>query len=155
MEQPCAELGFERGQPAAYGRMFDSKFPRGHRDASGARHCKKYTRALAEMRRVLKPGGRIAIGVWDDPSKSSFVTVGGGAINRFHAATPPDPNKPGAFRFSDPDLLERVLRDAGFTDVTIASVPMPIEFESTDEYWQMFTEMAAGIKTKVLSRSCV
>jgi len=106
-------------------------------------------RALAEMRRVLKPGGRIAIVVWDQPLKSPFVTVGGGAVSRFHAPTPPNPNSPGAFRFAKPDVLERVLHDAGFGDVTIASVPMPIEFESTQEYWEMFTECAAGIKTKI------
>jgi SAM-dependent methyltransferase len=110
-------------------------------------------RALAEMRRVLKPDGRVAIGVWDEPSKSSFVTIGGGAISQFHAPTPPNANSPGAFRFAKPDVLERVLRDAGFGDVTIASVAMPIEFESTQEYWEMFTECAAGIKTKISTLS--
>jgi SAM-dependent methyltransferase len=59
---------------------------------------------------------RIAIGVWDEPSKSPFVTVGGGALSQFHAATPPHPKSPGAFRFSKRDVLEGVLRDAGFGD---------------------------------------
>src|SRR5262245_23588521 len=109
--------------------------------------------ALAEMRRVLKPGGRVAIGVWDEPPKSPFVTVGGRAVSQFHAPTPPNPNSPGAFRFAKPDVLEGVLRDAGFGDVTFATVPMPIEFESTQEYWEMFTECAAGIKTKISTLS--
>ncbi len=106
-------------------------------------------RALAEMRRVLKPGGSIAIGVWDEPSKSPFVTVGGGALSQFHAATPPNPKSPGAFRFSKHDVLEGVLCDAGFSDIRIDSVTMPIEFGSTEEYWQMFTECAAGVKPKI------
>jgi SAM-dependent methyltransferase len=110
-------------------------------------------RALTEMRRVLKPGGRVAIGVWDEPSKSPFVTVGGGAVSQFHAATPPNSNSPGAFRFAKPDALERVLRDAGFVDVTLASAPMPIEFGSTQQYWEIFTECAAGIKTKISTLS--
>ena len=50
-------------------------------------------------------------------------------------------------------MLERFLREAGFGDVTVASVPMPIEFESTQEYWEMFTECAAGIKTKISTLS--
>jgi SAM-dependent methyltransferase len=110
-------------------------------------------RALSEMRRVLKTGGRVAFVVWDEPSKSPFVTVGGGALGRFHAPTPPDPNSPGAFRFAKRDVLQRVLRDAGFGDVAFAAVAMPIEFESTQEYWEMFTECAAGIKAKIASLS--
>ena len=105
--------------------------------------------ALAEMRRVLKPGGRLAIAVWDEPSKNSFVTVGGGAISRFHAATPPSPKSPGAFRFSQRDVLQGVLLDAGFTDLSIVSITMAIEFDSTEEYWETFTECAAGIKAKL------
>jgi SAM-dependent methyltransferase len=110
-------------------------------------------RALTEMRRVLKPGGRVAIAVWDEPSKSPFVTVGGGAVSQFHAPTPPNPNSPGAFRFAKPELLERFLRDAGFGDVTVRSVAMPIEFGSIQEYWEVFTECAAGIKTKISTLS--
>jgi len=44
---------------------------------------------------------------------------------------------------------QRFLLDAGFSDVTMTSVPMPIQFESTEEYWQMFLECAAGIKAKI------
>jgi SAM-dependent methyltransferase len=109
--------------------------------------------ALAEMRRVLKPGGRLAVAVWDHPSKNSFLTVGGGAIGRFHAATPPSPKSPGAFRFSQPDALERVLLDAGFTDVSLVSLAIAIDFDSTEAYWETFTECAAGTKAKLATLS--
>jgi len=110
-------------------------------------------RALAEMRRVLKPRGRVAVAVWDEPSKNPFVTVAGGAVGHFHAPTPPGPRTPGAFRFSKPDVLEHALLEAGFSDVTITSLPMPIEFESTEEYWHMFLECAAGVKAKIATMS--
>jgi len=110
-------------------------------------------RALAEIRRVLKPGGRVAVAVWDEPQKNPFVTVAGGAVGHFHAPTPHGPHTPGAFRFCKRDALERVLLEAGFSDVTITSVPMPIDFESTEEYWQIFVECAAGIKAKIATLS--
>lgn len=105
--------------------------------------------AVAEMRRVLKRGGRYAIAVWDEPSKSTFMTLAGSALATAFPPAPPDPNAPSGFRFSRPGALESVLREGGFTDPVVESLPMPIEFASTDEYWDVFVEMAAGIREKL------
>jgi SAM-dependent methyltransferase len=64
----------------------------------GLMFCPNPGRAVAEMRRVVKRGGRLAIAVWDQPSTNAFVTVIAGAIGRFLSlAPPPPPPAPGPF----------------------------------------------------------
>lgn len=113
--------------------------------------CPEPAQAVAEVRRVLKPGGRFAFVVWDDPTRSPFITVAGLSVARLFPAQPPNPNAPGVFRFAEPGALESVLRAGGFTDWSIESLPMTLECESVAEYWRMFTDMAAGIKAKIAS----
>jgi SAM-dependent methyltransferase len=107
--------------------------------------------ALGEMRRVLRRGGRLAVTAWDDPVRSPFLTIGGRAIAPFFPPAPPDPRAPGGFRFAQPGSLQAALEEAGFSDITVESRPMTITCTSTAEYWEMFTDMAAGIKDKIAS----
>ena len=111
--------------------------------------CPDMDRAVAEVHRVLKPGGRVAYVVWDAPSKSPFLTAAGQSVARFFPAQPPSPDAPGPFRLAPPGALEGLLRANGFNEVTVASRPMTLECASVEEYWRMFTDHAAGIKTKI------
>src|SRR5439155_18107445 len=87
--------------------------------ANGLFFCPDMDRAVAEVHRVLKPGGRAAFVVWDEPSKSPFLTVAVQSVARFFQAPPPDPNAPGPFRLGAPGKLERLLRDAGLVEVAV------------------------------------
>jgi ubiquinone/menaquinone biosynthesis C-methylase UbiE len=115
--------------------------------------CPDPVRAVSEARRVLKPGGRFTCVVWDHPSKSPMLTVAGQAVGQFFPPQPPQPNAPHAFRFAEPGSLDAVLQAAGLRDVGVESVTMTTVLASSDEYWQMFTEMAAGIKAKLATMS--
>jgi SAM-dependent methyltransferase len=115
--------------------------------------CPDMDRAVAEVHRVLKPGGRAAFVVWDEPSKSPFVTAAGQSVAKFFPPAPPNPNAPGVFRLAEPGRLERLLRDGGFIEVAVESRPMTLECASADEYWRMFTDHAAGVKAKIAQLS--
>ena len=80
-------------------------------------------RALAECRRVLAPGGRIAIAVWAGPQFNPWLTtVGISAMMQglMPAGPPTGPGNP--FSLADPGEFEAVVTAAGFTDVDVRAI---------------------------------
>ena len=51
----------------------------------GLMFCPEPVRAASEVRRVLKPGGRFALAVWDEPAKNPFFSVMAGVVERVRA----------------------------------------------------------------------
>jgi len=90
--------------------------------------------ALREARRVLRPGGRIALAAWDKPPLNDWATIPTRAVVELGHATPPDPDAPGMFILSAPGRLQELLESAGFVDVVVDSVPTPRGFASVEEY---------------------
>jgi SAM-dependent methyltransferase len=99
-------------------------------------------RAVREIRRVLKPHGRVGIVVWDSPALNPFSMLILGVISQFIALPPlPEPTAPGPFRFAPAGSLEAVVRAGGFVNPTGESLVMTFEFESVDEYLQVVTDV--------------
>lgn len=80
--------------------------------------------ALQEARRVLRPGARIALSVWDVPERNPWATVPGRALLELGHIEPPDPDAPGMFALADRDRLEDLLHGAGFLEVVVDSVEL-------------------------------
>lgn len=79
--------------------------------------------AFANIRRSLKPGGRLTFLCWRAMADNPWVTTPRAAVLPLVPdAGPPDPDGPGPFRFADPEGLARLLRAAGFGDVACAPV---------------------------------
>jgi SAM-dependent methyltransferase len=112
----------------------------------GLMFCPDPVKALAEIRRVLRPGGRFALTVWDEFSKCHFFNTMFGPVSKALNRPPPDPAKPGPFRFSAPGELERTLHAAGFSDFTIERRDVYFEFASLDEHWSSSVAMAAPVE---------
>ena len=117
----------------------------------GLMFCPDPVIGAAEALRVLRAGGRYAVAVWDLPAKNPFFTTLSGVISEFVPMPRPDPAVPGIFRLASPGDLERVLRTAGFSDITIESRRFDLKLASPDEYWQIQTAMAAPARAAVAS----
>jgi SAM-dependent methyltransferase len=101
--------------------------------------------AASEMRRVLRPGGRIALAVWDVPEVNPWATIPNRALVELGHADPPDPSEPGPFALASPDELRELLESAGFLDVVVDGVEVdrtcadPNEFiAETRDFSMMF-----------------
>ena len=90
-------------------------------------------KALAEMRRVLKPGGRVAAIVSSTAENNGFFSVPVSIIRRRAALGPPLPGQPGPFSLGGPGVLETALREAGFREVEARAIAAPLRLPSAAE----------------------
>lgn len=99
-------------------------------------------KALAEIRRVLRPGARVALSVWGPREAVPLISRAQDCIARI--LPPPKAARPSVFRFGDDGALEQALMAAGFTDVRIEPCRFTCHFVHADAYWQAFLDLAGG-----------
>jgi len=76
--------------------------------------------AFANMRKALKPGGRMAFVCWRTPPENPWALGPLMAAKPFlPEQPPPDPLAPGPFAFADPKRIEGILSQSGFSDIRI------------------------------------
>jgi SAM-dependent methyltransferase len=90
-------------------------------------------RGLAEMRRVLRPDGRVAVMVFSTPDRNGFFAVPISIVRRRAHLPAPAPGQPGPFSLGAPGQLERELFAAGFRDVEVRSIQSPLRVPSAAE----------------------
>jgi SAM-dependent methyltransferase len=90
-------------------------------------------RALAGVRRALRPGGRFAAVVYSTPDRNEFFSIPVSVIRSRAQLPPPAPGQPGPFSLGAPGVADAVLRDAGFTDVVAVRLDAPLRMPSTAE----------------------
>jgi SAM-dependent methyltransferase len=90
--------------------------------------------AAQEIRRVLKPGGRAALAVWDEPARNPWTTISSQALIDLGFAAPPEPDEPGMFKLAGEGVLQELLLTAGLIDVRVTPVSMERRFDTVDQY---------------------
>lgn len=90
--------------------------------------------ALREMRRVLRPGGRVAAAVWDAAERNPWATIPTRALVTLGHASPPEPGVPGPFALSEPGRFQELLEEAGFVEVTIEAIDLERTYTGPEEF---------------------
>jgi SAM-dependent methyltransferase len=101
--------------------------------------------ALAETRRVLRDGGRVAFAVWGAPDRNKWAFIPGLTMVELGHLDPPEPGAPGIFAMGEPDRIRELVTGAGFGEPEIEQVSVAWGYVDTDEHWEKTLKLAAPI----------
>jgi SAM-dependent methyltransferase len=101
--------------------------------------------ALRETRRVLRPGGRLALSVWGKPADNPWAAVPGRTLVEAGLLEPPRAGAPGVFALADPARIEELVTSAGFEPPRIWDQSVTWTFDSFEDYWSFLLELAGAL----------
>jgi 2-polyprenyl-3-methyl-5-hydroxy-6-metoxy-1,4-benzoquinol methylase len=104
---------------------------------------------LRQAWEALKPNGRIAVAVWGPPQNNPFIALPMMTARKYYTGPPlPDPTAPGGvFSFADKTRLQFVFEQAGFRDIHIDEMNLPmVVCNSGREYWDYAREFMGPLR---------
>lgn len=102
--------------------------------------------ALAESRRVLRPGGKLSLAVMAGPAENPWASTVAMAIVGLGLIPPIDPKAAGGvFSLADRDHLRRLILGAGFDDVEMEETEFHLRFSDFEDYWSFVREFAGAV----------
>ncbi len=97
-------------------------------------------RALTEICRTLRPGGRLSSVVYSTADRNGFFSIPVGIIRRIAGLPAPAPGLPGPFSLGTPGVAEAAYASVGLVDVTTTAIPSPVRMASAKECVQFEKE---------------
>lgn len=111
--------------------------------------------ALSETRRVLAPGGRLALAVWDAARHNPWALAPAAElIERGLLSAPGEDGQfaPGPFALGDADRLERLLGDAGFIEPTVQALDLLQRHASYEDFWETTLDLSRVTHDAVMAQ---
>jgi ubiquinone/menaquinone biosynthesis C-methylase UbiE len=100
--------------------------------------------ALKEIRRVLKPGGKLAALIWSVPEHNPLFALPLAIVSKYAGGA--SSHGPYPFALSDTTVFERELAEAGFDKVSTRTLPFQSHYASLDAFLQSTaSRLTAGV----------
>jgi ubiquinone/menaquinone biosynthesis C-methylase UbiE len=110
--------------------------------------------AVREMLRVLKPGRKLALAVWNFAEANPFFHTLQQVIDRHVDSATPAPNGPDPFCFASPGKLRDVLTEAGAMAPSERLLKFNIQAPiSVETFWTLRSEMSEKLRERIAALS--
>ena len=106
-------------------------------------------RAAREIRRVLRPSGRVALAVWGPRDQNPWLGIVLDSVSAELGVPMPPPGIPGPFSLQDGGRLAEVLASAGLANVEVLRVPTPYRAASAEEWWTRTAALAGPLAQRL------
>jgi ubiquinone/menaquinone biosynthesis C-methylase UbiE len=111
--------------------------------------------ALGETRRVLRPGGRVALAVWDTLELNPWALEPAQELIERGLAPTPDPaspRAPGPFALGERSRVFELLEQAGFAEVEVEALDLLRRHRDFEDLWDSTLDLSRTFHDAVLSR---
>jgi len=102
--------------------------------------------ALRQARRVVKPGGYVAMVAWGRAEDCEFATTLKAVMT---CLPPPAPSAKGTFALSEPGKMEALMEQAGLTPCASGDVSCPFAYPDDETAWKTINSsgpLAAAVR---------
>ena len=107
--------------------------------------------ALGETRRVLRPGGRVALAAWAQPEENPWAWAPVSELVAMEAIDPPDLDEPNMFALRDPRRIVELLEETGFEDIVVEPMALVFRFPSLDDWWDTQLDISTTLARNVVA----
>ena len=109
--------------------------------------------ALAGIKQLLVPDGRLSAAVWSVPSKVPLLDLAFSTVRKQINASAPPPGTPGPFALADAESLKRSFSQAGFKDIKVEILQITFGFDSPESYTRLHQQVTAPLQAMLSSQN--